>query len=78
MKLILGLTAALLLAGCASVPVTLNTPEGEVTCQNYTDQLVLWDQAIAYPKSMPKAEADRYCRELGVQTLYNYENKTRK
>lgn len=73
MKIYLGLTAVLLLAACDSTPVVLNTPAGEVTCQNYTDEVILWDRPTAYPKSMPKVEAYRLCREVGVDKLYNRE-----
>jgi len=36
-----------------------------VVCQLYMPSTVLWDEAIAHPEAMPKAEADRMCRSEG-------------
>ncbi|MAY86427.1 MAG: hypothetical protein CML02_06915 [Pseudooceanicola sp.] len=61
---------ALALSGCdryayETEPVTLSTTYGTVVCQLYMPSTVLWDEAIAHPEAMPKAEADRMCRSEG-------------
>lgn len=70
------LGSALFLAGCVSSPVQyetrpvqLETPKGIVTCQLYTDDIVLWDRAIDRPETMTVREADQYCREEGQRRL---------
>lgn len=62
----------LALAGCVSSPeayetepVELTTPKGTVTCQLYTDEIVLWDRAILWPRTISAAEADAVCKEEG-------------
>jgi hypothetical protein len=52
-------------AGLASTPVVIETPEGQVTCQFYLDDVVLWDNAIAQPEGMGEATADAYCVREG-------------
>lgn len=57
-----------LLAAC-SAPVTLETDQGPVTCQLYTEDQVTWDQATAHPQTMTKATADELCRQEGFRRL---------
>lgn len=64
--------AAGILAGCVASPeayetppVDLKTPKGVVTCQLYTDEIVLWDRAIRWPRTISAEEADAYCKEEG-------------
>ncbi|THH38542.1 hypothetical protein E4Z66_02945 [Aliishimia ponticola] len=64
--------AGVLLAACApdprsyeTTPVKLETPQGVVTCQLYTDEIVAWDRAIDRPSKMSVTEADDICRAEG-------------
>jgi uncharacterized lipoprotein YbaY len=67
MKLMIGLFAALLAAGCVdpkayeSAPVTVQSSKGPVVCQLYTEDQVLWDRAIDMPKGLSVKEADNLC-----------------
>lgn len=64
---ILALTAVSLSACVGSprqyetTPVEISTPKGNVTCQLYTREQVIWDRAIARPNNMSTTEADNYC-----------------
>lgn len=64
--------SALLLSGCVSSPeayetepVEIKTAKGTVTCQLYTDEIVLWDRAIVWPRNFTHREADAVCKEEG-------------
>ncbi len=64
--------AGVLLTGCISSPqayetepVDLKTPKGTVTCQLYTDEIVLWDRAIRWPRTITAEQADAVCKEEG-------------
>lgn len=63
------LTAA---SGCSihqanyeTAPVVVATRSGDVTCQLYTKQIVMWDEAIDIPAGMPLDQADRICLYAG-------------
>lgn len=74
MKVYFAISAAVFLSACASAPINLQTPKGTVTCQNYLDDILLWDRAISHPSGMTKAEADFMCRDAGAKTLYKKES----
>ena len=68
LTLITALTGAAILAGCSidpqdhvTTPVQVQTAQGIVTCQLYTKENVLWDEAIDAPAHMPIAEANKIC-----------------
>ncbi len=68
------LASTTLLAGCAidkrsfeSQPVKVKTAQGTVTCQLYTKERVLWDEAIDVPAHMPISRGDQICREEGYR-----------
>ena len=46
-------------------PVTVTVAKGTVTCQLYTRQMVYWDRATDWPRSMSADEADAVCLEQG-------------
>ncbi|MEM0978506.1 MAG: hypothetical protein AAGJ34_13310 [Pseudomonadota bacterium] len=49
-----------------SEPVLVKTDRGIVTCQLYTDNQVLWDEAIDFPANhMTLSEADEICEQEG-------------
>ena len=48
-------------------PVEVATPDGPVTCQLYTPDLVLWDKPLSYPEALDEAEAVSICREEGMR-----------
>lgn len=48
-----------------SPPVTVTVAKGKVTCQLYTKELVYWDRATQWPKSMSVDEADAICLDQG-------------
>lgn len=48
-----------------TAPVTLMTVQGEVICQLYTHERVLWDRAIDRPETMTVVDADNICRSEG-------------
>lgn len=50
-----------------STPVKVKSKEGTVTCQLYTAERVMWDEAIAFPKSMTKSDADTVCQAKGLE-----------
>lgn len=71
-SLIFGALAVTAAAGCApdprqyeTTPVQIPSPEGTVTCQLYTVDVVLWDRAIDWPRSLTAAEADALCQAEG-------------
>jgi uncharacterized lipoprotein YbaY len=65
------LSATVLLAGCLdktsfeTEPVQVSTPQGVVTCQLYTHEKVLWDEAISSPAGMSIEAADEICFAKG-------------
>ena len=65
------LTATVLLAGCLdkdsykTEPVQVSTAQGVITCQLYTHEKVLWDEAISAPSGMTIDTADKICFEEG-------------
>lgn len=77
LKVALILPIAATLSGCIpspkdleTTPVKVQTSKGEVTCQLYRPDRVLWDRAINYPASkMSVAEADGYCQQEGQRRL---------
>ncbi len=62
---------ALALAGCVNPkdfetdPVEVPTTRGVVTCQLYTQDLVVWDRAIDRPDAMSVSDADAICMDEG-------------
>lgn len=73
-----GLVAAATMAGCVpspqnyeSEPVVLKTPKGNVTCQLYTPELVIWDRSIDRPYGMSVETADAICRKEGQRQKAN-------
>lgn len=72
--LLLTFGAVVLTAGCTidpadyeTTPVKLSTPKGTVTCQLYTEELVIWDRAINVPPGMTIAEGDQLCHNEGLR-----------
>lgn len=65
------LFSLMLVSGCAhptyyeTAPVEVETPRGVVTCQLYTPEEVLLDEAIFAPDGMSIPEADAFCRAEG-------------
>lgn len=60
------------LAGCVpsprgyeSDPVVVQTDQGPVTCQLYTQEITVWDRSINRPDSMSVAQADQICLNEG-------------
>ncbi|WP_170769773.1 hypothetical protein [Ruegeria lacuscaerulensis] len=53
-----------------TTPVKVQTPKGEVTCQLYRPDRVIWDRAIDFPATkMTVPEADAYCKQEGQRRL---------
>jgi ABC-type uncharacterized transport system auxiliary subunit len=72
LTLITALTGTAILAGCtidpqdhATTPVQVQTAQGIVTCQLYTKENVIWDEAISAPAGMSIQQADRICKAEG-------------
>ncbi|WP_051910085.1 hypothetical protein [Paenirhodobacter enshiensis] len=58
------------LSACAhdtweSVPMLVKSSQGNVICQLYGRDQVLWDTSIAHPDAMSKDDADQVCRAEG-------------
>lgn len=70
-SLFIGAAAIITLSGCIDLksyetaPVSVSTPQGVVTCQLYTANQVLWDEAIRVPKGMSINTGDAICRAEG-------------
>ncbi len=69
-KLVLGSLAVLsLLGGCkasfASDPVRVPTAQGDVICQLYNRDMVWWDEALRFPRTMGEQNADDICIQAG-------------
>ncbi|MDA5094380.1 hypothetical protein O2N63_09815 [Aliiroseovarius sp. KMU-50] len=82
-SLVFAAMAAGVLTGCAgkasfeSNPVQIETPNGVVVCQLYTRDRVQWDEAIAVPSGMTKAEGDAYCVQEGYRQYSEAHDKVR-
>lgn len=69
--LVIGGFAGLALSGCVQLqsyetaPVSVSSPQGVVTCQLYTSNQVLWDEAIHVPNGMSIDTGDAICRDEG-------------
>lgn len=48
-------------------PVTVDTPQGPVVCQLYSENIVRWDRAIDRPEDMSVETADAYCHNEGMK-----------
>lgn len=64
--------AAVLLSACTksnyiTAPAKVETPQGVVTCQLYTKERVLWDEAMAKPANMTDEQAHAICRNEGLR-----------
>lgn len=62
--------SAAVLAGCnktefETAPVALDTPQGEVICQLYRRDMVMWDRALSRPAAMSDATASQLCIDEG-------------
>ena len=73
---VFGCFAVVVLSGCAldhtryeTEPVKLQTAKGVVTCQLYTENQVIWDEAIEVPAGMSIEEGDRICLAEGKRRL---------
>ena len=75
MALLTALAGVAVLAGCIdpadyeSTPVQVQTAQGVVTCQLYTNERVLWDRAISAPAGMSIQQADNVCISEGNRRL---------
>jgi hypothetical protein len=65
---------AMLLSACVLTPeayetdpVDVETTQGIVTCQLYTENLVSWDRSIDRPATMSVQEADAVCKSEGLR-----------
>lgn len=72
--IIASLTSILFLTSCdrasyETEPVMISTPLGPVTCQLYTIDYIMWDEALRYVSSMKKETADLYCKDEGQRRL---------
>ncbi|MBB3993578.1 hypothetical protein GGR95_001209 [Sulfitobacter undariae] len=69
---ILGLSC-LAISACSSpadfetAPVQVDTPQGAVTCQLYTQSITAWDRSINRPDKMTTEAADAICRNEGLK-----------
>lgn len=73
-KLALIAVPALMLAACSidprayeTDPVSVDTPDGVVTCQLYTQKIVQWDRSIDRPAKMSVKAADDVCQKEGLR-----------
>ncbi len=46
-------------------PVRVPTTKGDVYCQLYTRDIVMWDHSISHTNNMSTEEADDICYEMG-------------
>jgi hypothetical protein len=53
--------------GFETEPAVVKTELGDVTCQLYTADLVMWDRHIVRPKGMNAAIADEICYQEGLR-----------
>lgn len=73
------LTLGLLVSACdrtayETQPVVLKTDSGDVTCQLYTVERVLWDHAIMHPEALSKEQADALCFAEGERRKAAYKD----
>ena len=61
----LALASGCTIASLETEPVTLKTDKGEVVCQLYDRNTVIFDRAIHMPHAMHIEEADALCRAEG-------------
>lgn len=73
-KLVLTVVGIAALSACSidpkdweTEPVTVDTPNGQVVCQLYSEDIVRWDRAIERPENMSVETADAYCHNEGVK-----------
>lgn len=71
---ILGMVSFIALSGCAvnrvryeSVPVKVATSQGQVLCQLYTVNSVMWDEAIVVPEGMLITTGNSICHNEGLR-----------
>ncbi|WP_022705992.1 hypothetical protein [Paracoccus zeaxanthinifaciens] len=69
---IFSVVAAGALAACSpkqfeTAPVTIDTPQGPVTCQLYTKGLTDWDRSISRPDALSVEAADTLCKNEGIR-----------
>lgn len=75
--LLTAVAATAALSGCvdpqsyATTPVEVQTEKGTVVCQLYTENRVLWDEAISAPEGMSIREANNICIREGNRRLAN-------
>ncbi len=50
-----------------TAPVQVETSKGTVTCQLYTPDTIVWDQAITVPAGMSIQEGDAVCKAEGAK-----------
>lgn len=71
MKYTTVLSALALAAACRAEyetpPVTVQSENGPVTCQLYTVERVMWDQATQLPDGLTQEEGDAICRAEGYR-----------
>ena len=72
LSIITALMGTMAIAGCsinpanyATLPVNVSTAQGTVTCQLYTEDIVVWDKAIDAPAGMSISTADKICKQEG-------------
>ncbi|MDW4500078.1 hypothetical protein R5H30_18975 [Sulfitobacter sp. D35] len=71
-RLILFVTGACVLSGCSldpkaweTAPVTVQTAQGPVVCQLYSENIQTWDRAISRPETMSVEQGDAICLAEG-------------
>ena len=68
LKLVISTASAATLTGCidpanyATTPVSVTTETGNVVCQLYRTNNVLWDEAISIPPGMSISTGDSICK----------------
>ena len=69
-RVVAALGLAVFVAACSprdleTAPVTIDTAQGPVVCQLYTDEVVYWDRSINRPENTDVTTADNLCRAEG-------------
>lgn len=75
---IIALTACVSPKDFETDPVSVKTDEGTVVCQLYTHQKVMFDEAVSFPESMTKTQADRICIAKGEEVAKAWHDKRKK
>ena len=81
LTLVMAIAATGAMAGCVnktayeSNPVKIQTEKGAVICQLYMRDRVQWDESIAVPSGMTKAEGDAYCVQEGHRQYQQAQNR---